>query len=210
MFGVRPRPGRILKTLARLVSRALRHAVRGARPAAALIVVGYLLVPSQFAFLNEVILLERVGPVPCLRALASDQPRFRGRALRALDGADRPRLTSSRSVSGMGAETLGLGARRRRAHLGPAGLRSTSAACCFKRASGSRSLFSRWFASCRTSTGGSGSRAGKSSCGSRPSAAPSRRDCSDLRPLDRHRARLSALGIGSQRTTAADAAPPQA
>jgi hypothetical protein len=60
MFGMRPRPGRILRTLA--VSFPALFATQFlARGALLLSVVGCLVVPSQFAFINEVVLLERLG-----------------------------------------------------------------------------------------------------------------------------------------------------
>ena len=53
MFGVRPRPGKILKTLvvslpALVVTQFLFRGLL------LLTVIGYVLVPSQYAFLNEV------------------------------------------------------------------------------------------------------------------------------------------------------------
>ena len=61
MFGVRLRPRKIVKTL--VVSfPSLFLAQFLLRGVCYLILIGYVLVPTQFAFLNEVLLLERVGP----------------------------------------------------------------------------------------------------------------------------------------------------
>jgi hypothetical protein len=60
MFGVTPRPGKIFKTLA--VSFPLLFLTQFLiRAMYYLILLGFVLAPARFAFLNEIILLERVG-----------------------------------------------------------------------------------------------------------------------------------------------------
>jgi hypothetical protein len=66
MFGMRPRPGRSLRTLA-VAFPALFVTQFLARGALLLSVVGCLVVPSQFAFINEVVLLERLGTFQAFR-----------------------------------------------------------------------------------------------------------------------------------------------
>jgi hypothetical protein len=77
MFGVRPRPGRILKGLAvslpKLVVTQLLF-----RGFLLLTVIGYLLVPSQYAFLSEVALLERVGTFRSLKRASALSRGFGG------------------------------------------------------------------------------------------------------------------------------------
>jgi hypothetical protein len=77
MFGVRPRPRKILKTL--LVSfPALFLTQFLVRGLLLLIVVGYLWVPTRFTFLNEVLLLERLGPFRAFRRSAAIARSFEG------------------------------------------------------------------------------------------------------------------------------------
>jgi hypothetical protein len=74
MFGVRPRPGKIVKTLGVTVPSLFltQFLIRGM---SYLIVIGYILVPTRYAFLNEALLLERVGP---FRALGRSRAICRG------------------------------------------------------------------------------------------------------------------------------------
>ena len=74
MFGVRAGPGKILKTLVVSLPSLLltQFLIRGVL---LLTLVGYVLVPARFSFLNEVLLLERVGP---LRALGRSRAICRG------------------------------------------------------------------------------------------------------------------------------------
>jgi hypothetical protein len=60
MFGVRPRPGKVFKTLVLAFPLLFltQFLIRGI---SYLIILGFVLAPAWFAFLNEVILLERVG-----------------------------------------------------------------------------------------------------------------------------------------------------
>ena len=66
MFGVRPRPGRILNGLA------------VALPKLVLTVIGCSLVPSRYTFLSEVVLLERIGPFRSLKRASALSRGFRG------------------------------------------------------------------------------------------------------------------------------------
>jgi hypothetical protein len=60
MFGVRPRIGKVLKTLlVRFPAMILTQVV--VRGALFLVVLGYILVPTRFTFVNEVLLLERLS-----------------------------------------------------------------------------------------------------------------------------------------------------
>jgi hypothetical protein len=62
MFGMRPRLDRILKILVvSFPSLVLTQVL--VRGGSYLILIGYVLVPTRLAFINEVLLLERVGPV---------------------------------------------------------------------------------------------------------------------------------------------------
>jgi hypothetical protein len=102
MFGLRPRPARILKGLAIALPKLVLTQLwfRGllvltvigyslvpvqvnafTNPAAVLLVltvIGYSLVPSQYAFLSEVVLLERVGTVRSLKRASALSRDFRG------------------------------------------------------------------------------------------------------------------------------------
>jgi hypothetical protein len=74
MFGVRARPGRIFKTL--VVSfPALFLTQFLIRGVLLLTFIGYVLVPARYPFLDEVLLLERVGP---FRALGRSRAICRG------------------------------------------------------------------------------------------------------------------------------------
>ena len=85
MFEQRPRPGRMFQTL--LVSLpamiTIQVVVHGLLLAT---VVGYLAMPAQYSFLNEIILLERREWWRIAGAIASALERCRGRALHPLAG----------------------------------------------------------------------------------------------------------------------------
>ena len=58
----------------RLVPRAVLHSVLGSRSVIAAFASAIVLVPTRFAFLNEVLLLERVGPFRAFRRSGDDLP----------------------------------------------------------------------------------------------------------------------------------------
>jgi hypothetical protein len=77
MFGVRPRPGKILKTL--VVAFPLLFLTQFLiRALCYLILVGFVLVPARFAFLDEMILLERVGLIRAFGRSRAISGRFEG------------------------------------------------------------------------------------------------------------------------------------
>ncbi len=75
MFGVRPRPRQDREDTRCLVPRALPHSVSRPRNLLSDSSSDIVLVPARFAFLSEVVLLERRGAFACLGTFASDQPR---------------------------------------------------------------------------------------------------------------------------------------
>ncbi len=66
MFGVRPRLAKIVKTLI-VSSPALFFTQVWVRGVLLLFCIGCFLVPARFSFVNETLLLERVGPLRALR-----------------------------------------------------------------------------------------------------------------------------------------------
>ncbi len=77
MFGVRPGRGKIVKTL--VVSfPALFLTQFLFRGICFLILIGFVLVPARFAFLSEVVLLERVGTIRAFGRSRSISRRFEG------------------------------------------------------------------------------------------------------------------------------------
>ena len=77
MFGVRPRPRKIVKTLVVSFPSLFltQFLLRGM---CYLILIGFVLMPAQFAFLNEVLLLERVGPFRAVKRSRDITRRFDG------------------------------------------------------------------------------------------------------------------------------------
>ncbi len=77
MFGLRPRPGRILNGLAVALPKLVLTQLLF-RGLLVFTVIGYSLVPSQYAFLSEVVLLERVGTFRSLKRASALSRGFRG------------------------------------------------------------------------------------------------------------------------------------
>ena len=124
--------------------------------------LGYVLVPTRFAFLNEVLLLERVGPFRAFGRSRAICRGFEGELFIRWIGQIALGATFALCFQN-GAETLGSVLAGGELSWEQVRQSSMSATCCFRQACGSRSRFSPWFISCRISTGGSDSRAGKSS-----------------------------------------------
>ena len=77
MFGVPPRPGKVLKTLlAACPAMFLTQFV--VRALLLLLVVGYVWMPTRFSFVNEVLLLERLGPIRAFKRSTAIARAFEG------------------------------------------------------------------------------------------------------------------------------------
>jgi hypothetical protein len=80
MFGVRPRIGKVLKTLlVRFPAMILTQFV--VRGALFLVVLGFVLVPTRFTFVNEVLLLERWSAFPSFGRSSKIARAFEGELL---------------------------------------------------------------------------------------------------------------------------------
>jgi len=105
MFGVRPRIGGLLRRLAlSLPSLVITQIVF--RGILLLSVIGYLLVPAHYFFLNEVVLLERLGPIRAMMRARSISRDFGGELFLRWMGQIALGLTFALCFR-MGAETVG-------------------------------------------------------------------------------------------------------